>query len=99
LGNSTTILKHDDKIVSNQEQGCSIFNDFFVNVARDIGCDVDDPRSTHPSIAAIQLNSKNVHGFEFTKVSDETLLNTITKINSKKATGIDNIPGKLVNCA
>jgi hypothetical protein len=50
------ILCNNDEIINNQSDFAEIFNNYFVNVAKDIGsesCTVDD---NHPSIQAIREN-------------------------------------------
>ena len=54
-GGSEILLSEDEKIISDQEH---VFNDFFVNVAKDIGNSGDTPNdlSTHPSVINIAEN-------------------------------------------
>lgn len=65
-GNNTskdTILSENDHIITDQQDICDIFNNFFVNVAKDIG----DPGviidEKHPSIVHIDniMNCKKVY--------------------------------------
>ena len=54
------ILCEDDKIVSDQGEVCNIFNNYFVNVAKDIGNDTSQYNqdfSNHPSIEKIMENN------------------------------------------
>ena len=51
-----TILCECGKLVNDQQEVCNIFNDFFVNVAKDIGENSIPVDSHHPSIVKIQEN-------------------------------------------
>ena len=50
-GGSEVILCEEDKVISNQDEVCTILNSFFANVATDIGkyCHIDNLEE-HPSI-------------------------------------------------
>ena len=59
-GGNEVILCEKDKIVSEQPEVCELFNDHFVNVAKDIGKSSDhskDDFSDHPSITKILENT------------------------------------------
>ncbi|MCG7879365.1 MAG: hypothetical protein N0C90_23980, partial [Candidatus Thiodiazotropha endolucinida] len=52
-GNNEIILSENNKIVSDQKEVCNIFNQYFVNVAKDIGdtsLQFKPDFSDHPSI-------------------------------------------------
>ena len=49
----TIVLKEDNQIVKDEKEAVDIFNDFFVNVAKDIGQNYSFDRGNHPSINKI----------------------------------------------
>lgn len=105
-GGNEVILSEEDKIVSDQPEVCSIFNKYFVNVAKDIGKESDqykDDFSDHPSIEKILENtyeSTSEKNFSFKPVEEKYVHKIITKLDVKKATGADNISAKLLkSCA
>ena len=80
------ILCNNDEIINNQSDVAEIFNNYFVNVAKDIGsesCTVDD---NHPSIQAIRENCNVEGNLSFTEISDDFVEKQINKINVNKAT-------------
>ena len=85
-----------------------IFNDFFVNVATDIGFNDDVVSASdaikrhdqHPSVKRIREYYRDkIKDFDFHVVDTETVMQMIKNINHRKATGCDNIPGKLIRIA
>jgi len=95
-GQQKIILKCDNVIVNNTKKVCETFNDFFVNVAEDIGKGVIFDQETHPSIIAIKENKPDTPTFEFQLTDLETVSKIISKIDVKKATGVDNVSAKLL---
>ena len=72
LRNDKMILRENDKIVTDERIICNIFNDYFSNVAKEIGFDdeipddfqtadgfakIIDKHSSHPSIIKIKEHS------------------------------------------
>ena len=58
-GGNEVILSEDEKIVSDQPEVCEIFNNYFINVAKDIGKESNQYRDdflNHPSIVKILEN-------------------------------------------
>ena len=51
------ISNEEEKIISDQKDVCHIFNDFFINFAKDIGSNNDSSFETHPSILKIHEQS------------------------------------------
>ena len=99
------ILQENDKTENDNETVANVFNDYFCSIASTIGFEdvIIDTRSSidkhaaHPSIEAI----KNKHGnisdsFQFHLVSENYIEKKLQKINIRKATGFDNIPGKIL---
>ena len=89
-----------------------VFNEYFAEIADGIGFSnpipddyIDDEvfscyvskYSKHPTVVAINsLNS--VHGtFSFSSVTSNDIYKLLMNINSKKSTGYDNIPARLLN--
>ncbi len=101
-GGSSTgniFLNEGDELVTKPEEVCNVFNDFYVNVANDIGKDAGNylhDYSDHPSIMAIKENVNIVNKFNFNPVSEEYILKCITDLNSKKSAGCDGINAKIV---
>ena len=81
---------------------CDIFNDFFINVAKDIGKDsinIDDEEAleNHPSIRAIKENIPiNKPKFTFNPVNEKEVTNYLKQVGDKKATGVDNLSVKIL---
>ena len=60
------ILMENNSLVSDQADVCNILNDFYINIAKEIGINnqtSDAATTTHPSIPAIKDNSP-IEGFE-----------------------------------
>ena len=94
----TIILSEDNVITSDQTSVSNVLNDFYVNVAKDIGtdhtpCDI----TTHPSCHLITSNIPTPIPFNFKPISitKENIQSFISKSGSKKATGVDGIPAKI----
>ena len=97
-GGSEVILCEGEKVISDQAEVCTIFNSFFANVASDIGkdCHIDNMEE-HPSIQKIKQNlPTNTPKFSFKPVSRSEINKILSSIDSKKATGADNIPAKII---
>ena len=77
---------------------CNILND--INIAQEIGINNQsaDSSATHPSIQAIKKNSplEGYENFDFEPVSGSQVLKIINSLSSKKATGVDQIPPKIL---
>ena len=107
------MLNENDNIVTDTNEICDIFINFFSNVANNIGpnepIDMSEENflqniikkySMHESIIAIRSNCKITSEFSFHKVSVEYIHKILVKIKSNKATGFDNIPPKVIKiCA
>ena len=103
-GGSEIILCENEKMVSSQSEVSEVFNEFFVNVAKDIGNtskDYNPDFSEHPSIQKIEENTPvETEIFSFTPVSSDTVEKVISNLNIKKATVVDNISAKIIKaCA
>ena len=91
-----TILYENANLVNDQTEVSEIFNDFFVNVAKNIGNDAVQIDSSHPSITKIEENISSSVKFDFKPVNEEFINKQIDKLGTKKATGHDRIPSKIV---
>ena len=93
----TIILNEDGKIVSDQKDVCHIFKDFFINVAKDIGSNNNCDLESHPSILKIQEQSNLcTEPFNFNHVDSMYVHTSISKLQTKKATGVDGISAKIL---
>ena len=105
------ILCGNDCIISDAEEVAKVFNEYFAGIADDIGFSdpipddyIDDEvfscyvsrYSNHPSVVAINsINS--VHGtLSFSSVTSNDIYKLLMNMNTKKSTGYDNIPAKLL---
>ena len=90
-------LCENGKIVSDQLAVFDIMNDFYANVAGDIGSvlapgDIE----THPSVVSISSTFENAQPFDFKPITPESLETFIEKSSVKKACGIDGISAKTI---
>ena len=82
--NDKIILRESDKIVTDERIICNIFNDYFSNVAKEIGFDdeipddfqtidgfakIIDKHSSHPSIIKIKEHSSTERSFVFRDIN------------------------------
>ena len=67
------------------------------------GCMVDPsgprPNSSHPSALKIQENRNPEHSFSFQLVDTQHVSLALKKVNPRKATGYDNLHGKIIRIA
>jgi len=108
-------LLENDEIISNPSSVANVMNKNFVAVADSIGRPVDrqllqlddecfvntsvERHKDHPSINLIQNHPEHHCDFEFRQVSPMKVETILGKLNTKKATGYDKIPAKLVKTA
>ena len=101
-------LNENQKVITDQSEISNIFNTHFVNVANEIGFP-DEITSAEDSIARhshhqsiLKIRSKYDHlkdTFCFQHIEPDTIMLYLKNINARKATGFDNIPGKLLKIA
>ena len=107
-GNIT--LREQDVIISEPQQICNIFNEYFCNVAKDIGpedvltqditiSNIMSKFQDHMSIQLIKEHSPSTQDFIFNKVEENDVKNLLYKTNPKKAVGFDGIPPKILKIA
>ena len=94
-----TILFEDGRLVNDQQKICDIFNQFFVNVAKNIGENSIPINSDNPSIVKIQENNSAQSVLDFKPVEVEFISKQINKLSTKKATGHDGISAKILKLA
>ena len=103
-GNSI-ILNEKDTIGNDPAHVAEIFNDFFTTVASGIGfddiiisaADAIHKHKEHPNVEKIRREFDEIIGeFDFRPVTVDLVMQNIKNINPKKATGYDNIPGKMI---
>ena len=102
------ILMENNSIESDQNNVASILNDYFVNVAKDIGNpdtildgdtfeNIIHEYEDHQSIKMIRNDiAKCMHSLSFNNVSSEQVYNKLSHINIRKATGYDQVPPKMI---
>ena len=99
-GNDEIILKENEDLISEQNEICNILNNFYVNIADNIGISDKTPSDeTHPSIQKIREHTSSNASFDFQPVNHSSIKKYLTKLNPKKATGVDTIPPKLLRYA
>ena len=106
--NGNIILRKSEEIVVNDKDVAEIFNTYFSTVASSIGFPDSIESATkaiakhqhHPSVLKIRGSfGHRTDSFRFTTVSYDAIEKKLKSINSKKATGYDGIPGKLLRLA
>ena len=102
------ILNDGDKVVTDQSDISNIFNNHFVSVADEIGfpdqiVTVEDSiarHANHSSILEISSRFKDLKdSFSFQYIDQNSVKMYLKKFNPRKATGFDNIPGKILKLA
>ena len=73
-------------------------NDYYINVAKDIGQNRNIYITEHPSIYKIKQHYEG-NNFQFNYTTREDVLKILKTLNPKKATGCDLIPAKLLKHA
>ena len=85
--NSNIILKEDDNLISDQSVVCEKMNDFYINIAKNIGIEKAEPvNEEHPSIKKISENI-DVESFNFRPVTEKQVSKCIKKLDTKKQQG------------
>ena len=90
------VLCNNDDIINDQSEVAEIFNNYFVNVAKDIGSDSCEVNENHPSIKTIRENCSVENTLFFKEINDDFVEKQINKISVNKATGFDGISMKIL---
>ena len=101
------ILVENGEVIAENIKTAEIFNDYFVNVAKDLNTRGNIPRKWNERLKSLHLDiivndyrehlsihKINQH-FEFKNVNEIQIDNEIKEMNSKKAPGADGIPVNL----
>ena len=106
--NSDIILTENDNVINKQEDVSNLINDYYVNVTKTIGYEdsiclgntFGDIVSSHTNNNSVLYIKDNIatggSKFRFKNVETAYMFDILKKINTKKATGFDNIPPKLL---
>ena len=105
-GNNIILREGDNTVVDNNAV-CEIFNDYFANIASSIGFEdeiecIDSAikkHNSHSSVMKIKASMDELKTFNFRSVCPEEINQKLKSIDIKKATGCDNIPGKILRLA
>ena len=102
--NDVTLIE-ENKLVTNVNDVCNIFNDYFVNIAEDhsessniLGKSIDcifDYYKDHSSLSRIRSLS-NRNDFIFCEVTIENVMNKIKKLKVNKSCGYDVMPASIL---
>ena len=107
-GSSTISLNEGGKIVNDPAEVAKIFNNYYSNIASTIGFDDKivsvenalDKHKHHSSIVMIKEKRQDTQEcFDFHVVNSDTVKMHLKNFNPRKATGYDNIPGKIIKLA
>ena len=94
------ILMEKDNLISDQQEVCNVLNNFYVNIAKEIGTNNKSPDNagSDPSIEGIKENSPpgSYINFEFKSTEQSKVLKVFQSLSSKKDTGRDQIPQKII---
>ena len=101
----------NDCIISDAEEVAKVFNEYFAGIADGIGFSdpiqdgyIDDEvfscyvsrYSNRPNVVAM-ININSAHGtFSFSSVTNNEIYKLLMNMNTRKSTGYDNIPAKLL---
>ena len=102
-GNHIALSENTD-IINDQLRVAEMFNEYFSTVAMGVGfedcvksaTDAINKHSSHPSVLKIQENRDPENSFSFHLVDTQQVSLALKRINSRKATGYDNLPGKII---
>jgi hypothetical protein len=91
------IIKENENLISNQSEVCEKLNNFYVNITKNRGIDAQGNISqTHPSVSKIIETHNTDNQFHFKPVTQTEISKSLKSLNPKKATGVDNIPPKIL---
>ena len=105
---SNISLLEQGKLITKPEEVCSVFNDYFINIAHDLkeSDEVNDKSvssivkfyQNHPSVVNInaQNDIENSRTFKFHKVTPDAVKKSIHKLKTGKASGYDKLPSRIL---
>ena len=82
--NNKIILQEGDTIISDNQEVSEVFNEYFVNVAKDIGKDYVFDEKNYPSLQKIEEKKFEKNAFEFVHTNETFVSKLIDKFNVKK---------------
>ena len=104
-GTNVIQLLEKEKLVSSPTAVCCVFNEYFVNIASDLGepdslesmaCnDIFQSYQDHESVRFIKDNVNADSVFHFSSVSNDTVLKKLVGLKTNKSCGYDCMPAKL----
>lgn len=101
-GTADIALLINDKLITSKEDVAMLFNEYYINVAKNIVRDNSrgdiqmDEYTKHPSVTKIQAMQKETPVFNFQEVPEENILKSLKQLNPKKSTGYDGIQPRIV---
>ena len=88
---------YESKLVHDPELTSNIFNDYYVNITSQLGLNELLDTDACPSVLATNGQRNHLHkSFSFQPTTVEHVTEKLHQLNSKKATGYDQIPAKLL---
>ena len=84
--NNHITLSENGEIINDPAKVSEVFNDFFINVAKNIGNTNVIVNKEHPSVCMIKENKLITDDLNFKPVSSNFVSKQINKLNIKKAT-------------
>lgn len=79
------VLNENDKLLTNQNEISNVFNNFFINVAKDIGNDSIPIDENHPSVQKVkEISQADSDDLVFKPITEDFVEKQINKISKKK---------------
>jgi len=108
MSGSNINLYENDEIISNQEEVANIFNDYFINITKNLSepdhvlnMNIDellDHYADHSSVKCIEnfVSQQPTTPFSFTAVTNDQVISKLKSLKCNKAQGYDQLPTKLM---
>lgn len=75
----------NDTLVSNQSDVCTLLNDFYINIAKNIGIDSHTQMNEeHPSVIQIKHHKHTDTTFNFTQTTPDIIQKYLYSLNPQK---------------
>jgi hypothetical protein len=109
--NDDIILREGDNILTDSQEICNVFNEFYTSAADSIGFSDEIPHfldsydmmahiirkySEHSSIIEIKTHRNYDESFTFVPTNEKEVSKLLSGLNIKKAIGYDGIPAKII---